>query len=277
MNYDLKKFVKQNDSELFWGIRMLPKAQREAIYTVYAFHCHIENIAYDISLSTNEKLELIKAWREEFDNIYEKKVPLTDIGRKIYKNCMRFKLPKSEFIRFLKSIEDDIRTPITAPNLTELSAYCRGVAGVPCNFSLRILGCEDEPLIEKLSDSISSSIKITHILKNVKDDAELNRLYIPKELLNKAEIFETNPNKVLTDKNLSIARQELAGIAEKSFNKTYALVEELDNKVAKTILGVTNLNKKYFDIMNKRGWEIISPKPKISPLQMFSLAFRVLF
>ncbi|MFV0626904.1 MAG: squalene/phytoene synthase family protein [Alphaproteobacteria bacterium] len=274
MNSNIKNFVRKTGGSYFWGIRILPKAQREALYTIYAFHHHIDDFAYNPNISKEEKKELIGAWREEFNNIFDKKVPSTEIGRKIYKNCMRFKLPKSEFIRLLDSISLDVERPLKAPKLDIFNEYCRGVAGVLCNFSLRILGCNDEPLIEELSNTISSSVMITNILKDIKDASKHDRLYIPQEFLKKAGIFETNPEKVIINKNLNIARQELAEIAEKNYRKTYNLIEKLDKCSAKTVRSMTNINKKYFEIMQKRGWEVISPKPKISRIYMFSLAVK---
>lgn len=99
----------------------------------YAFCRHIDDIV-DGDSSIAEKQELLQAWREELDNIYDKKVPATEIGRRIYKNCMRFKLPKSEFLRLIDSISMDVPNPVQAPRLSDFYRYCRGVAGVRAAF-----------------------------------------------------------------------------------------------------------------------------------------------
>ena len=93
------KLVRKSQATLFWSVRSLPKAQREAIYTLYAFCRHIDNVV-DGTLPEKEKEELLAAWKQELENIYDKKVPATDIGRRIYKNCMRFKLPKELYYAF---------------------------------------------------------------------------------------------------------------------------------------------------------------------------------
>lgn len=98
---NIKRMVKKSGTSFFWSMRLLPAAQRNAMYTIYAFFRHIDDIV-DGEADMDEKLELINAWREELDNIYDKKLPTTDIGRKIYKNCMRFKLPKEEFIKMIE-------------------------------------------------------------------------------------------------------------------------------------------------------------------------------
>ena len=113
---NIKRMVKKSGTSFFWSMRLLPKAKRNAMYTIYAFFRHIDDIV-DGDKDIGEKLELIAAWRQELDNIYDKKAPATEIGRRIYKNCMRFKLPKSEFIRLIDSITMDL--PLSLIHISE--------------------------------------------------------------------------------------------------------------------------------------------------------------
>ncbi len=268
--------VKKSGSSFFWSMRLLPKAKREAMYTIYAFCRHIDDIV-DGDMPLREKQELLDAWREELDNIYDRKVPATEIGRRIYKNCMRFKLPKEEFLKLIDSISMDIPKPLQAPKMVDFLKYCRGVAGVPGSLSLRIFGCKDENLIEELATSLGNALQITNILRDVKEDAQANRLYIPKEYLKKAEISSKKPSEVIVNKNLSIAREELAKLAEEDYAKANTIIPFLDKKVARPVRAIAAIYKKYFDIMQNRGWEVISPKPKIGKLNKFSLALRAYF
>lgn len=273
---NINHIVKKSESSFFWSMRLLPKAKREAMYTIYAFCRHIDDIV-DGDLPIKEKQELLAAWREEIDNIYDKKAPATEIGRKIYKNCMRFKLPKEEFLRLIESISMDLPKPMQAPKLNDFLKYCRGVAGVPGSLSLRIFGCKDENLIEELATSLGNALQITNILRDVKEDAQANRLYIPKEYLKKAEISSKKPGEVLVDKNLSVAREELAKLAADDYAKANQVIQFLDKKTARPVKAIAAVYKKYFDIMQNRGWEIVSPKPQISKFNKFSLALRAYF
>lgn len=268
--------VKKSGSSFFWSMRLLPKAKREAMYTIYAFCRHIDDIV-DGEMPLKEKQELLKAWREEIDNIYDKKVPATEIGRRIYKNCMRFKLPKEEFLKLIDSISMDIPKPLQAPKMEDFLKYCRGVAGVPGNLSLRIFGCKDENIIEELATSLGNALQITNILRDVKEDAQANRLYIPKEYLKKAEIASKKPSEVIVDKNLAVAREALAKLAAEDYAKANSIIPFLDKKTARPVRAIAAVYKKYFDIMQNRGWEIISPKPRISKFNKFSLALRAYF
>jgi phytoene synthase len=265
---DLKKIVRskiKNGSgrTVFWGMQFLPKAKREALYTLLAFVRHLEDVV-ESPVALAEKQEILSMWREEMDNIFERRVPATDIGRRIYKNCMRFKLPKAEFLNLVDSISANIDNPLKAPTLKQLSGYCRGVGGMTGSLSLRVFGCTDEQTIRELSTSLGLAVQITNILLNVKEDAQNDRLYIPQELLEKAGISATDPKSVVVDKNLAAARRELARIAAENYRKVYEILEKQEKTTARPIRLITDLYRKYFDIMEKRGWEIISPKPRVS-------------
>ena len=117
------KIVKKNNSALYWScLYLFPKAKREAIYAVYAFCKHLDDIV-DSPIPTEEKMSLIQAWKEEFHNIYDNKVPSPEVGRYIYKNCMRFKLPKERFMDLLQQISIDLPTPVQSMPLKNFNAY----------------------------------------------------------------------------------------------------------------------------------------------------------
>ena len=177
---------------------------------------------------------------------------------------MRLKLTKAEFLNLVDSISANIDNPLKAPTLKQLSGYCRGVGGMTGSLSLRVFGCTDEQTIRELSTSLGLAVQITNILLNVKEDAQNGRLYIPQELLEKAGISATDPKSVVVDKNLAAARRELARIAPQNSRKVYQILQKPQNTTARPIRLITDLYRKYFDIMEKRGWEIISPKPRVS-------------
>lgn len=263
---DVRTIVrKKSGRTVFWGLQLLPKAKREALYTLIAFSRHLEEVIEDSS-SQEEKQEILNMWQKELDNIYDKKVPATEIGRRIYKNCMRFKLPKKEFENLLDTMSKNIDNPMQAPTMRQFTGYCRKVGGMTSSLSLRILGCKDEELIKELSSSLGSALQITGILRNIKEDAKNNRMYIPQEMLQKAGITATEPTAVLVDKNLHIARQYLAEIADRDYIKSYELIKKLDKETSKTLQVILDIHNKVFTIMQNRGWEIMSPKPEISKL-----------
>ena len=60
------------------------------------------------------------------------------------------------------------------------------------------------------------------------------------------------------------------------FKKSYELIKYLDKKTARPVKIIAGIYKKYFDIMQERGWEVISPKPTIGRFGKLALAVKAL-
>jgi len=271
------RIVRKNHSAVFWCTRHYPKAKREAVYTLYALVKHFDDLSGS-SLPFAEKQGLINAWKQEISNIYDKKVPDTEIGRKIYKNCMRFKVKRESIASILDSFSMDCPTPLSRPSLKEFNQYCYGVADIPSFLILKVIAEFDEETTLKLAKVIGHAVEITNILKNVKEDMLNGHIYIPDEFLSYAKISkDLTPKEVLTHPNLYVARQKLADIARTSFNEAYHLLEENNNSNSKPIVYMLNLYQRYFEMMDNRGWEIISPKPTLKLKDRISLLFRALY
>ena len=268
--------VKKSQPSLFWCMRGLPKPKREAIYTLFAFCHHISNIIRS-KMPAAEKVELLNAWREELDNIYDKKVPTTNIGRKIYKNCMRFNLPKEQMSEILNGAFLDVPTPLQAPTVAVFEKYLYGLAVVPLNLTLMIIGDSKPSSREKLAHSLRRALMITYILRDIKDDAKSGHLFIPLEFLQMANVCKNTPMSVIEDKNLSSVRQALSVDAQKNFAVAQRFLNKMNRKEVMPLYYLANLSRCYFDKMNTRGWEIISPKPNISKFNKLKLIVKTIF
>lgn len=270
------ELVRKSQSSVFWCMRSLPKAEREAMYTLYAFCRHIDEIMFS-DMPATEKSELLKAWHEELDNIYEKNVPSTNIGRKIYKNCMRFELPKESFTAILKSAELNSVKPMIAPKPDVFERYVYGIAIVPVELSLKIMGEEKSNIRQELAHNLGSAMIFTSILREIKSDAKKERIYFPADVLEKAGVVIDIPMSMAEDKNLIAAREELAKTTAKNFRNSERLLDKMSRKKYLPLRFINNISHCYFDKMQKRGWEIISPKPKISNFEKIRIVWHTIF
>lgn len=271
------RLVRKNHAAVFWCTRHYPKAKREAVYTLYALFKHFDDLSSS-NKSEKEKAEIFAAWKQEISNIHDKKVPSTDIGRRIYKNCMRFKLQKEYFEEVLNGFSMDCPKSLFCPSMENFEKYCYGVAEVPCYLILKIIADFDEETTKKLSKNIGQAVEITQILKNIKEDILGGHVYIPQEILTEAEIEKgLSPKDILVHKNLYRARSRMADMARQSFSEAYRLLVENHNKNSKPIVYMLNLYHAYFELMDKRGWEIISPKPELKFKDRCLLIYRAIF
>jgi len=272
----LGDIVKRSQPSLFWCMRGLKRAEREAVFTVFAFCRHLDSILRS-DMSVEEKNAWLKTWQKELDNIYDKKVPTTNIGRKIYKNCIRFDLPKSAWSRILSAAFLDADEAQFSPDTTTYEKYVEGIAVTPLQLVLMIVAPEHPRANHDLAQSLGTAVFVTSALRDVKGDSRRNRMYIPLEILRQCEIKIDEPRNMVEDKNLPAARAVFSQQAQAGFSKAERLLAKM-NKTSTLPLRLM-LNKTYalFTIMQKRGWEIIAPKPKLNWISGIRILFRTLF
>ena len=270
----LGDMIKRSQPSLFWCMRGINKAQREAVFAVFAFCRHLNGILHS-DMSVSAKKDILNTWREELDNIYDTKIPATNIGRKIYKNCIRFDLPKSTWLNILDAAFIDAEKHKL--NREQFETYVLGMSITPIHLLLRIVNSGHPSANQELAKSLGMAVMITYILRSVKNDAERNHLYIPTELLEQSGVVVGTPQSVIADKCLMYARAEMAHEAEAGFIKAERLLAKMSKKDTMPLRLIMNSARSLFDIMNKRGWEIISPKPKLSLCQRIAILHRTLF
>lgn len=272
----LGNMIRKSQPALFWCMRGLSKPKREAIYTLFAFCRHLETVSRS-TMPIKEKQDLLGAWREELDNIYDKKIPQTDIGRKIYKNCVRFNIPKEFMFEILNSAALNSESPLLAPDVRIFEQYIHGAAEMPFRIALMIIDPEHLKVGEDLAKNLGRSVLITYVLRDVKDDAKSGRLYIPKEILMQADVKLGTPREIIEDKNFWSARKKMAEQAEKGYIRAERLLTKMDYADVRVLRFLYNLGFCYFEMMQERGWEIISPKPKINLAKRLQIFYHTVF
>lgn len=272
----LSDIIRKFQPSLFWCTRSLPRANREALYTLFAFCKHIGSIVRS-SMTEAEKSELLHSWREELDNIYDKNVPATNIGRRIYKNCIRFDLPKALWLQILEGAELDAVKPMLAPSDDDFEKYIYGIAVVPLHLVLMIVTPVHPYANQELAKNLGWAASLTYILRDIKDDAKRGRIYIPERFLSEAGITKHSPQNIVEDKNLIIARAALAAKVMSGYNKAERLLSKMNKSDTRILRFFMNTGIALFMQMQNRGWEIISPKPKLKFFRRLTILYRTLF
>ncbi|MBO6282125.1 MAG: squalene/phytoene synthase family protein [Alphaproteobacteria bacterium] len=268
--------VKKSQPSLFWCTRALPKSEREAVYTLFAFCQHIDGIVRS-TMAPEEKSELLQAWREELDNIYDKGVPASNIGRKIYKNCMRFDLPKVAWKEILDSALLNAAKPLQAPDIETFEKYINGMAVVPLKLALSVVANTHPSANEELAKNLGRAVMVTYMLRDIKDDAKNGHLYIPREILAKAGVKIDTPRNMVENKNLTLARESFSKQVESCFKKADRLLGKMNSNDIMPLKLIKNICYCQYEIMKERGWEIISPKPKIGLMRRIGIVYQTMF
>lgn len=271
----VRRVVARSGSSFSAGMKILPRRRRNAMYAVYAFCREIDDIA-DEGGTQAEKLAALGTWREELERLFAGE-PTTPTGVALLDPIREFILPKDEFLMLIEGMEADARGPIQAPSMEELLDYCRKVAGAVGLLSIRIFGARVDEPAEKFATSLGDALQLTNILRDVAEDAEMDRLYLPRELLDLHGIGSYDPRAVLSDPNLGAVCSDVSGIARERFGEARMALELLDWRVMRPALLMMGVYEKTLDRLDERGWDQISVPLKLSKWEKVVTALRWAF
>ena len=266
MNDKIKKIVKNSGSSFYYAMAMLPKAKREAMYTVYAF-CRIVDDIADEPNPVAKKTEMLNEWRKKITAIYNGTVT-DDIDAELAKTVKRFHLPQKEFAAIIDGMETDISHGMNAPSLDELFLYARRVAGAVGILSVKIFGDVSENA-EQFAVSLGNALQFTNILRDQQEDLDMERLYLPKEIVGENI---TNPKDAANDPDIGKKREKMAALALTAFKEAEKYLATADKKTLKPAIVMMQVYYAIFKEMEKRGWDKIMPRVKLSKLKLLKIA-----
>ncbi len=207
-------------SSFYAGMRILPRAQREAMFEIYAFCRAVDDIA-DSSLPRVERLRRLEDWRRDIDAIYTGAAPARRGG--LAAIVRAFDLDRDDFIAVVDGMEMDAVADIRAPDMHTLELYCDRVACAVGRLSVRVFGLERETG-RALADRLGRALQLTNILRDLDEDAEVGRLYLPREALQQAGIASGDPAAVLAHPSLARACAPIVERARMYFRDADAIM-----------------------------------------------------
>jgi squalene synthase HpnD len=206
--------VEAAGTSFYWGMRLLPRDRRNAMYAVYTFCREVDDIA-DGEEPVAKKLAALAVWRQEIDAIYFG-FPRHLVSRALLGPTRRYGLRREDFLSVIAGMEMDARKDIQAPDLATLDLYCARVASAVGHLSVHVFGDQSDAA-HAVADALGRALQLTNILRDLAEDAARKRLYLPRELLDRHGIGGSQPAAVLRHPALPAVCRDLAAIAEDHF------------------------------------------------------------
>ena len=178
----------KSGSNLAAAFVLLPKAKREAMTALYAFCRMVDDVADDDDIPKAKRAEGLQAWREDIRLTCEGDETENKICRELAPFIKRHKLPFELFDELITGMETDLEK-VRYADLEELKLYCYRAASVVGLLTVRVLGCELGQA-DAYAENIGQALQLTNILRDVAEDAERGRIYLPQSLLAKHGVSE---------------------------------------------------------------------------------------
>lgn len=214
-------------SSFYWAMRMMPAERRQAMYRLYGFCRAVDDIA-DGPLAPLDKRARLQSWRDDVAALAENRgaatSTTTDAEALLAPLLARYPVEIADLLAIIDGCIMDVDEPAHAPEADRLMTYCDRVAGAVGRASLPILGV-DRDKGRPFADALGRALQLTNILRDLREDAARGRIYLPRDLLDKAGIDPTLPASAIIDHpSLPLAAHLLAQEAEAAYLQALALM-----------------------------------------------------
>ena len=257
-------------SSFYAAMRILPRAQREAMFQIYSFCRQVDDIA-DSDGPRPERLAALQQWRDDVDALYQGHPPAR---LKDYVSSVRaFGLKREDFLAIVDGMEMDVPQDIRAPDLATLDLYCDRVASAVGRLSVRVFGLPEQDGI-LLAHHLGRALQLTNILRDIDEDAGLGRLYLPREGLLHAGITGDDPVKVSADRSLPKVCAPLVERAKSHFEQA----DEIMNRNSRRVVRAPRIMSKYYrailELLIIRGFAVPREPVRINKMAKIAILLR---
>lgn len=264
--------TKKSRSSFYYSFNLLPKEKRDAIYTVYAFCKKTDDIVDEHPGTHDEKKIRLSAWQQELEQSLNGGSTNTLLNT-LSSTVHAFEIPADHFSELIRGVEMDL-VKNRYETFDELYTYCYRVASTVGLMCAEIFGYTKEHTRQYAID-LGIALQLTNIMRDIKTDLKLNRIYIPREDMKRFRYTEDDlRNHVYDERFVGLMRHQ----AERARSYYIAANEHLAREDKKHFFAARIMEKIYYSILEKierNNFNIFQEKLRVSRLRQLAIALNI--
>ncbi len=271
--------TRANAKNFYYAFLVLPKRKRQALCAVYAFMRRCDDIADDSGLSLEERRSKLDTWLDALHRVQQGQPSDDPILLALSDAQRRYTIPAGLLDELAMGTAMDVGdsaagAPVgastTAPSLTiqyqsfeDLKLYCYRVASVVGLVCIHIFGYRD-PAAEPLAEQCGLAFQLTNIIRDVKEDASMGRVYLPAEDLAQ---FGLSAAELLSAPDAARFRPLLAMEASRA-REFYKAGDDLSAYISEdsqpALWVLVNIYRKLLEKIAERQYDVFSGKVSLT-------------
>jgi phytoene synthase len=261
----------------YYGFMVLPARKRNALSAVYAFMRRADDISDDPSIPADQRRDKLDDWINALRRVVEGERTDDPVLFALADSQKRYNIPLELLEKLVHGTTMDVPASADAgtPQLQyetfdQLYDYCYHVASVVGLVCIRIFGYRD-PRAEKLAEETGVAFQLTNILRDVKEDAALGRVYLPREDFARFSIDTgalsngSAPTSLLPVLKLEAER---ARYYYRSAKQLLPLINE-DSRGA--LWTLVEIYRRLLEKIAARNYDVFSQRVSLSPLEKLTV------
>lgn len=282
-----RNVARQRAKNFYYSFLLLEKPQRDAMCAIYAFMRQCDDlsdepvsnaaIAHNGSqapgaLEKEELQQAILGWRLQLNRALAGDVTDGPIWPAFYDTVQRYGIPHRFFHEMIDGITSDIE-PQQMQTFDDLYRYCYHVASVVGMTVIHIFGFHSVRAL-LLAEKCGIAFQLTNILRDVREDAQAGRVYLPAHDLKRFDV----PVEQLRSGQEDDAFRELmhfeAGRARECYTVSEPLLDLIEPKSRRSLWALREIYLRLLSKIERANYNVLRERIAVSKPAKLSLLFR---
>ena len=265
-SYDAcRDITKERAKNFYYGIRLLPKERRDSLCACYAFFRISDDLSDDETIP--DQAQRLANWKLSVREAIEPHPVLPAF----HDTVAKYQIPHRYFEELLEGTTSDL-TVTRYETFEELYQYCYRVASTVGLVCLHVFGFDGSQEALEQAEARGIAFQLTNILRDLAEDGERGRIYLPQEDLRR---FEVSEEMFLagndTPQLQSLLSFEIAR-AKEYYDLSSPLSERVDAESRSSLEAMTGIYRALLEKVEGMGTRVFRERAKLSKLEKLSLA-----
>jgi squalene synthase HpnC len=238
----------------------LPRPKRNALCALYAFNRLVDNVSDDPGNLESKRRGLAR-WRALLDELAAGKTDGHEILTALRDTISRYAIPTRHFHDLILGAEMDL-TIASYATFDQLSEYCYRVAGTVGLTCIHVFGFRD-PKAPDLAERLGLAFQLTNIIRDVRSDFAMDRIYLPQEDLKRFECRAQDLGGPLTPELCALLEFE-ADRAWRFYEEGAALIDKVDADSRLTLWALVRTYSSLLARIEDCGFDVFSSRISVS-------------
>jgi 15-cis-phytoene synthase len=268
-----RSITRAQAKNFYYGFLVLPSRKRDALCAVYAFMRHADDISDDPQLSDGEKRLKLEALMDSFHAVDSGKATDDPVLLALSNARQQYKIPVHLLEKLVYGTLMDVEfapaeTHTGEPvviyrTFEELYQYCYHVASVVGLVCIKIFGYRD-PQAEKLAERCGVAFQLTNIIRDVKEDAGMGRIYLPAAELREAGL---TPADIVAGTDLVRIKPILITEADRArefYKSGRELIQHIDDDSQPALWTLVEIYSRLLEKITKLDYNVFGEKVRLT-------------
>ncbi len=255
-----RRIARQRAKNFYYAFLLLEKPQRNAMCALYAFMRYCDDLSDDVAGSTTP--QTMEKWRADMASALNGKFNDHPVWPAFHDTVVRYRIPHEYFHHMIDGVSSDL-VPRKIETFDELYRYCYQVASVVGLCIVHIFGFKD-PQALVLAEKCGVAFQLTNIIRDVHEDFELGRRYIPLEDLQK---FGADAARIERSSGWVQTLRHEANHARKYYEESRPLIGMVDSKSRRSMWALIEIYWRLFQKIEASGFDVFDRRIRLTTFQ----------